>query len=48
MVELNFSITIEMSLITVSALVNADTSSAFQPFGLPVKRNISVHQVASA
>ena len=46
--ELNFSITIEMSLITISALVKPDASFAFQPFGLPAKRNISVHQVASA
>ncbi|KIJ91757.1 hypothetical protein K443DRAFT_14136 [Laccaria amethystina LaAM-08-1] len=36
-----------MSLITISALVNADGSFAFPPFGLPSKRNISVHQVAS-
>ncbi|KIJ97786.1 hypothetical protein K443DRAFT_105124 [Laccaria amethystina LaAM-08-1] len=31
-----------MSLITVSAVVNADTSFAFRPYGLPENKNISV------
>ncbi|EDR03476.1 uncharacterized protein LACBIDRAFT_331492 [Laccaria bicolor S238N-H82] len=36
-----------MSLITVSAIVNADTSFAFQPYGLPQNKSISVYKVAS-
>ncbi|EDR03471.1 uncharacterized protein LACBIDRAFT_331477 [Laccaria bicolor S238N-H82] len=37
-----------MSLITVSAVVNTDASFAFQPYGLPENKSISVHQVATA
>jgi hypothetical protein len=49
MVELNFIIIIiDMSLITVSAIVNADASFVIPPFGLPGKKHISVHQVATA
>ena len=33
---------IRMSVITVSALVNADASFAFQPYGLPEYKAISV------
>ena len=37
----------KMSLITVSAIVNADASFAFRPYGLPENKSISVNPVAS-
>lgn len=42
--ELNI---IEMSLITISAIVKADGSFVFPPFGLPGKKTISVNQVTT-
>ena len=44
---MSISIFIEMSHITVSAVVKADGSFLFPPIGLPPKKSISVNQTST-
>ena len=39
---------INMSLITISAIVKSDASFAFPPYGLPTNKNISVQKTTTA
>lgn len=45
--ELQIVIDLNMSLITISAIVKADASFAFPPYGLPTNKNISVQKTTT-